>query len=459
LQEQGEPGPKQVKPETKMLLRQLEEQARVQTFGWRLLQKAMPTGARAGKYSKHVSKLCCRCGSEENDKHLFFTCNFARASWFCETWFIRTDIITVNLNSITEIIIKLLNTNHQNATLTNILTFMWCLWKSRNDCLFNRKETHPKQIHHMANAVTKSLEMVDVVQVPNSYRLQNEDPTKEKTSEQGETIRTDLAIIGNKIFSDAAWKNKSATGSEDQNQIGIGVYYQALQHNIGATILIQASTTQTPSPLQAEAAALNLAARIASHLQISQVSFLTDNLALARAAASKRASDPHIPWEIREQIAIFKNTTRNIEQEVYHIKRDFNNIAHSCAQQAIRQVQSRPIISCSNSAHQNCRCPVILAFQKISSQGLALQVVNVYELNKIWRPWRLLVFKKKSNKQKPTKVYIADYYMLKPPPITKFASRETKQKSTSHRPLDTHLVYGTQHTSHRPLDTHLATDN
>jgi hypothetical protein len=106
---------------------------------------------------------------------------------------------------------------------------MWCLWKSRNDCLFNRKETHPKQIHHMANAVTKSLEMVDVVQVPNSYRLQNEDPTKEKTSEQGETIRTDLAIIGNKIFSDAAWKIRSATGSEDQNQIGIGVYCQALQ--------------------------------------------------------------------------------------------------------------------------------------------------------------------------------------------------------------------------------------
>jgi hypothetical protein len=62
-------------------------------------------------------------------------------------------------------------------------------------------------------------------------------------------------------------------------------------------------------------------------------------LASAAILYGIRASDPHIPWEIREQIAIFKNTTRNIEQEVYHIKRDFNNIAHNCAQQAIRQVE------------------------------------------------------------------------------------------------------------------------
>jgi hypothetical protein len=86
--------------------------------------------------------------------------------------------------SITEIILKFLNMNHPNATLTNNLTFMWCLWKSRNDCLFNQKQTHPKQIHHMANAITKSLEMVDVVQVPNSYRFQNEYSSKEKTSKQ-----------------------------------------------------------------------------------------------------------------------------------------------------------------------------------------------------------------------------------------------------------------------------------
>jgi hypothetical protein len=123
----------------------------------------MPTGARAGKYTIHIPKTCCRCSCEENDKHLFFTCNFARASWFYEPWYIRTDILTENTNSITQIILRLLNMNHPNANISNILTFMWCIWKSRNDCLFNRKVNLPTQVHHMANAINKNLEMVDVV--------------------------------------------------------------------------------------------------------------------------------------------------------------------------------------------------------------------------------------------------------------------------------------------------------
>jgi hypothetical protein len=110
--------------------------------------------------------------------------------------------------------------------------------------------------------------MVDVVQVPNSYRLQREDPRKKKTSKQGETINTDLANTGNKIFSDAAWKIINAPGSAGQTQTGVGIYCQAIQ-DLNATILIQASVTHAPSPLYAKALALNLAARIANHLQIS----------------------------------------------------------------------------------------------------------------------------------------------------------------------------------------------
>ena len=86
LQDQGEPTPRQVHSSTKQVLIQMWKNKqiipRVKAFGWILLRKAVPTGARAGKYSKHISKLCCRCGLEENETHLFFTCSFARAAWF-----------------------------------------------------------------------------------------------------------------------------------------------------------------------------------------------------------------------------------------------------------------------------------------------------------------------------------------------------------------------------------------
>jgi hypothetical protein len=55
LQELGEPAPRQVQQDTIHLLNQIWKNKqitpRVQTFGWRFLRKAMPTGARAGKFS------------------------------------------------------------------------------------------------------------------------------------------------------------------------------------------------------------------------------------------------------------------------------------------------------------------------------------------------------------------------------------------------------------------------
>jgi hypothetical protein len=86
LFEQGEPTPRQVSTSTKQLLQTIWKNSniipRIKTFGWRIIRQAISSGARAGKYSKHISKLCCRCHLEETDQHLFFLCAFARAAWF-----------------------------------------------------------------------------------------------------------------------------------------------------------------------------------------------------------------------------------------------------------------------------------------------------------------------------------------------------------------------------------------
>jgi hypothetical protein len=220
LQEHGEPKPRQVHPHTVQLLKLIWKNRqitpRVQAFGWRILRRAIPTGARAGKFSKHISKLCSRCGMEEDDTHLFFTCNFARAAWFIAPWFIRSDNLVLNCNSITQIFQNLLNMNHPHASLPNILTFMWCLWKSRNDNLFNRKPGNPHQIHQMAQAIRHNLEMEDIhkpmLLQSNSSQcnattaipfVQVQEHMHTIFPEQGETIKTDLQVTGSKIFTDA----------------------------------------------------------------------------------------------------------------------------------------------------------------------------------------------------------------------------------------------------------------
>jgi hypothetical protein len=300
LQENGEPKPREVDPSIVQLLKKIWENKqvipRIQTFGWRFLRKALPTGARAGKYSKHISKLCCRCDLEETDYHLFFTCNYARAAWFSHPWYIRVDMLITNANSLTDIILNLVNMNHPNATLPNVLTFMWCLWKSRNDHLFNRQQLHPAQIQHMANALNHNLEMSDVLQVSklkkhvqitrSNMQEQGEDMqvTGNQLPPQGHTLRTDLMIKGTKVFTDAAWKTKKAPGLPSAT--GIGIFIQVQEDDRSAMVMIQASIPTAPSVLQAEAEALLAAARITSALHLRGHTFLMDSIILASATAT-----------------------------------------------------------------------------------------------------------------------------------------------------------------------------
>jgi hypothetical protein len=188
----------------------------VQTFGWRLLTKAMPKGAREGKYSKHISKLCCRCGSEETDIHLFFLCPYARAAWFANPRYIKIDQMLQLNSSISQIILDLLHMHRPYGSIQNIITFLWCIWKARNDSLFNRKEMQPTQVIHMANAINQNLEMVNVVHDSLDKSFTTTDNKHKEHGDiqglegiaQGQTLKSDLIVIGNKIFTYADWKTR-----------------------------------------------------------------------------------------------------------------------------------------------------------------------------------------------------------------------------------------------------------
>jgi hypothetical protein len=186
---------------------------RVQTFAWRLLTRAIATGARAGRYSVHISKFCSRCQAKEDDIHMLFLCPFARAAWFAETWCIRSDTLVSNTHSITEIIQSLMTMNHPNATMQNIFTFLWCLWKARNDAQFGRKFCKPSQMFPVANAIMQASKLEDLVT--------SQEQSLTLSASQLQVPQQDPSLLaGNVIFCDTAWKNE---GSNKSSSAGIGI--------------------------------------------------------------------------------------------------------------------------------------------------------------------------------------------------------------------------------------------
>jgi hypothetical protein len=162
---------------------------RIKAFAWRLIRKAISTGQKGARYSKHISNLCIRCGLPEDDIHLFFTCSFARAAWFHSPWHIRSDVIVGTNQHVATVISNLLSQNHPNASITNIFTFLWCLWKIRNEKLFSSKENPPNQVVIRTTAIINSSQ---IETVPVSTTLQA-------------PFSQDLNYAGPRIYVDAAW--------------------------------------------------------------------------------------------------------------------------------------------------------------------------------------------------------------------------------------------------------------
>ena len=381
-EQRQEEQPRPPTPQTTQLLMQVwkskEIIPRIQIFGWRFLRKALPTGARAGKYSKHISKFCCRCCMQEDEVHLFFTCPFVKAAWFIAPWHLRTEFIVANCANLTDIILKLLAMNHPHATLPNILTFMWCIWKSRNDMLFQQKKCEPYQIYINSHALMKNLEICST----NSHKQtgiqdQKQVPTEENTIPlQGATLQSVSSLQGGVFFSDASWKENKCMGLVQTTTAGLGVYFCFDAGHTKWRIRIQASTQQPDSPFQAEAKALQLAAQLASILHIDRPTFLTDNQVLAKIAAARPIDHPLLHWKARECLGHFFRYTSSMSPQVYHISRCFNGEAHRCATQALGLCLQQPIYRCSNPAHLLQACPLLAALQHVNLQDTVITAAS-----------------------------------------------------------------------------------
>jgi hypothetical protein len=128
----------------------------------------------------NILKKGCRCGLPETDFHLFFLCPFAKAAWFSNPWFLRSEAFVQNANSFDAVLLSLLSSGHLEASLASLATFLCCLWKARNDQLFDRKKIKPEQVALHSKALLQDLEVYPLMPrtdatplVTNSQRVPN----------------------------------------------------------------------------------------------------------------------------------------------------------------------------------------------------------------------------------------------------------------------------------------------
>lgn len=164
------------------------------------------------------------------------------------------------------------------------------------------------------------------------------------------------------------------TGYGGNLATGIGVHILFPKEGFDSRIMIQASTHDVCSPLIAEVYALLFAAKISCRLQLQQGSFLTDNLSLAKMAASRDINNTNISWRCRQPISELFQISHSLNV-VYHISRNTNGIAHNCAHQVLNS-GVEPVFSCSRSSHGNVPFPFLQSLLNFQVQGYVIHAVH-----------------------------------------------------------------------------------
>ena len=231
------------------------------------------------------------------------------------------------------ILIHMVSMGHPYASLQNVLNFLWCIWKARNDFLFERKRCLPYKVHIADAHIDIALHEESFLPSNNQICAKN-NLEAQVVPKQGQTLKSDMLINGTKIFSDAAFRSSKIPGlTQGEGKTYVGVYFCIPSPRREINIQVQASAPPTSTPIQEEAVSLAYAAHLAVSLSVQQPTFLTDCLSLASAVASRKITHSAAPWNIRKELASFVKSTAHLNSQVFHIYRNLNGVAHNLAQQ------------------------------------------------------------------------------------------------------------------------------
>jgi hypothetical protein len=297
--------------------------------------------------------------------HIFFLCPFSKVAWYCFPWFIKTKILA-NHNSLVPHMIKgLLDSQHPQISVSSLYTFLWCIWKARNDSVFCRKACNPSQVYAAAAAIMQGtkIEFAASSQVrsvtgsddpqehaDHSVRLHDHGSHLMMPS-RGSTITNIANFTRPVIFSDAAW----TSGSDGQpTPAGLGIFIQMRSERRCSQLCISTVSPPVTSAILTEAFSLILATQVAGLLQLNEVTFLTDSAMLAKAAAAHSLILAPGYWTIRPQLAHMAASPAFDSSRIYHIPRNYNFRAHHQAKLALKLQNRTFSFRCLASGSDTC---------------------------------------------------------------------------------------------------------
>ena len=309
----------------------------------------------------------------EDDFHLFFDCQFAQTVWFASPIGLKVESLhNLGKTQLQDVIHYILSSCKNKDTLQFILCILWCIWKARNDLIFNKISTSPLQVLHKAKALQQEKESTDRVTMHSAREEENRGQKVQQT-EQNWNINAKEP----KIYTDAAFKCKTSSRVNllHKERAGIGIYIEWEKEDHKAIYIQVASFAH--SALQAEAQALEIAAQVGKSLNIHNPVFLTDNLILVQAIQKNDHINHPGHWIIRSNLHQFFNHVQDSQANIFKIKREINGVAHNQAQLAAKsQISEECTYRCNR--HPSNQCPVIAAISNLNVHPSTFVSVNCH---------------------------------------------------------------------------------
>ncbi|KAM6559171.1 hypothetical protein CsatA_028410 [Cannabis sativa] len=294
---------------------------RISVMLWRVLNEAIPTKDRLHFIS---DKSCFLCGNEEEDgRHVFCLCGYAKALWFGGRFPIRIDHIQgENLIAIVENMLLLLS---NEASMQEVLLYVGCvfsvIWQSRNELVFKNIPANPSW--DLAKIENKFLEyhLMDLLNRNHQEGSLSID-TRELALIGGSEVnlRQGHSKVKHAFFTDASWLGG------DTGLAAIVVDY------ISGTWFVKAHRSRSHSVLEAELSAILLALEWAVELGWSEVYIFSDSMTAVQALKSQKG--PH-DWKVSALYFSLINLTKvSPGFKFYFVNRGCNSVADGIAKKA-----------------------------------------------------------------------------------------------------------------------------